>query len=206
MKWLTNYYSQWQTKQLLVEQAELVVLDLELTGLDPRQHEIVSVGWLPIQAGRIAVSKAQYHINKEVTALAQSPVYHGIDADTVAQGETMATILAELHRALTGKVLVCHNLPMDWGFLKAAMRKHHVTIRPKLLVDTLALEKRRILQQGYPLAQDALTLSACRARYGLPAQRSQHNALSDALATAELLLAQVQAISINGKCKVAELT
>lgn len=49
MEWLSRSLAKWRYKHLLFSQAELVVLDLELTGLDPKQHEIVSAGWLPIK-------------------------------------------------------------------------------------------------------------------------------------------------------------
>ncbi|RXE89101.1 MULTISPECIES: 3'-5' exonuclease [Pseudoalteromonas] len=205
MNWFSHSIAKWRYKHLPFAQAELVVLDLELTGLDPKRHEIVSAGWLPIKNMRIQVKDAQYHLNSEVQSLAQSPVFHGISSSRLAEGESLQTLLLALQRALHGKVLVCHNVQMDWAFLKAAFQRFELNVRPALLLDTMQIDKRRVLKQGYPLAQDALTLNACRMRYGLPPHQL-HDALSDALATAELLLAQSQAICAGGKCKIADLT
>lgn len=94
---------------------------------------------------------------------------------------------------------------MDWAFLKTAFQQFNLNVKPALMLDTMQIDKRRVLKQGYPLAQDALTLNACRMRYGLPLHQL-HDALGDALATAELLLAQSQAICLGGKCKIADLT
>ena len=46
------------------------------------------------------------------------------------------------------------------------------------------------MRREQPIRQGELTLAACRARYHLPDYRA-HNALGDALATAELLLAHL---------------
>ncbi|RRS07759.1 3'-5' exonuclease [Pseudoalteromonas sp. J010] len=205
MEWFSRSLAKWRYKHLLFSQAELVVLDLELTGLDPKQHEIVSAGWLPIKNMRIEVKDAQHYLNKEVQSLEQSPVYHGIDSAQLASGYSLKTLLLALQQAIHGNVLVGHNVQMDWAFLKTAFQQFNLNVKPALMLDTMQIDKRRVLKQGYPLAQDALTLNACRMRYGLPLHQL-HDALGDALATAELLLAQSQAICLGGKCKIADLT
>ena len=56
------------------------------------------------------------------------------------------------------------------------------------LGETVGLEHRLLTRRDQPILQGDLRLQACRERYGLPPLPA-HNALSDALATAELLLA-----------------
>jgi DNA polymerase-3 subunit epsilon len=58
------------------------------------------------------------------------------------------------------------------------------------VVDTLAIEKKKILQQQTHVTPDELRLAECHSRYNLHAYPA-HNALIDALASAELLLAQI---------------
>ena len=53
---------------------------------------------------------------------------------------------------------------------------------------TLRLEQQRLARREQPLQRGELTLATCRRRYQLP-DYPAHNALWDALATAELLLA-----------------
>jgi DNA polymerase-3 subunit epsilon len=55
-------------------------------------------------------------------------------------------------------------------------------------VDTLLQEERLLRRREQPIKPGDLRLHACRDRYQLP-QFQGHNALLDALATAELLLA-----------------
>ena len=58
------------------------------------------------------------------------------------------------------------------------------------VADTMAIEHRQLKRRDTAIRAGDLRLQACRARHNLPAYPA-HNALSDALATAELLLAQL---------------
>lgn len=203
-RWLSRYLAR---KRLLAQNAltqRYIVIDLELTGLDPKQHEIVSIAWVLIENQCIKLSQAQHAINKNVQRLEQSPVYHGIAQQDVAKGQKLATILTRLNTEFSDAILVCHNAALDWGFLKQAFHTHGMTAQPELILDTFHIEKKRLHQQGQEIGLDDLTLSACRERYELP-QYSNHHALTDAMATAELLLAQCHQISRGKGLKLAAL-
>ena len=171
-----------------------LVIDLELTGLDPKQHEIVSVAWVLIDNECIKNSQSQHLVNKEVKSLEQSPVFHGISTDSVAQGQSLQSILMSLSAHFSDCILVFHNAMLDWGFLKLALKNAGIIQRPKLIIDTLQIEKKRLLQHASDIKLDDLTLNECRNRYDLPSYHC-HHALTDAQATAELLLAQCHQIS-----------
>jgi DNA polymerase-3 subunit epsilon len=95
-----------------------------------------------------------------------------------------------LLQQLSGKVLVAHHAPIETEFLRQACRRLYACDVVFPSVDTLALEKRWIDRRQVTLASGGLRLAAIRDRYGLP-RYPVHNALCDALATAELLLAQI---------------
>lgn len=182
-----------------------LVIDLELTGLDPKLHEIVSVAWVMIDNECIKNSQAQHLVNKEVISLAQSPIFHGISSESLAHGQSLQSILTMLSTHFSDSILVFHNAMLDWGFLKLALKNTGITQRPKLIIDTLQIEKKRLLQQGSDIKLDDLTLNECRKRYDLPSYHC-HHALTDAQATAELLLAQCHQIGAGQELKVSELT
>jgi len=69
-------------------------------------------------------------------------------------------------------------------------------------VDTMAIANKRIHLQGKALG---LRLAQCRERYGLPAG-SQHDALADAQATAELFLAQASYLGKQENLRLSELS
>ena len=190
---LTRYIKR---RQLLAKNAfsqRYLVIDLELTGLDTKQHEIVSVAWVVIDNQCIKMSDSQHFINKDVKSLEQSPVFHGISTDSVAQGQSLQSILMSLSAHFSDCILVFHNAMLDWGFLKLALKNAGVTQRPKLIIDTLQIEKKRLLQHASDIKLDDLTLNECRNRYDLPSYHC-HHALTDAQATAELFLAQCHQI------------
>jgi len=89
---------------------------------------------------------------------------------------------------LQGHVLLVHHAPMDVGFLNAACRRHYNVPLLAPTVDTLTLA-RRLQERGNQRSREgSLRLHALRSTFGLP-RYAAHNALSDAVATAELYLA-----------------
>jgi len=99
-------------------------------------------------------------------------------------------------------VLVFHHAPLDIRFLQKAAIEN---FRCPLLfsyIDTMNIEKRRMHIQGKTMG---LRLSQCRERYGLTSSQ-QHNALADAQATAELLLAQASYLDREQKLKLSDMS
>ncbi|TMO55105.1 exonuclease domain-containing protein [Pseudoalteromonas phenolica] len=187
-----------------LDEVEFVVLDLELTGLDPKAHEIVSAAWVTMHSDRIQLKSARHIINSDVKQLDQSPVYHGIDEQTLNEGISLEALMTELCNVLHGKVLVCHNAYLDWGFIRLNCKALGLEALPLAIVDTMQIEKRRQLKQNTELHQDSLTLTNCRTRYQLP-DYEVHNALTDALATAELLLVLINKIGAGKPLKLSAL-
>ncbi|TKB50645.1 3'-5' exonuclease [Ferrimonas sediminicola] len=177
-------------------QLPLLALDLELTGLNPRQDEIVSIGAVPLDGGRIQCRQAFYQLVKARTGVGESATIHGIVDGQLEQALSPQAALARLWPLLEGRILVCHNAELDLAFLGRALCQCRVSDAPLLAVDTLELEKRRLLRQGKHLAPGDLTLAGCRDRYGLPYYPG-HDALVDALACGELLMAQAAAMGGN---------
>lgn len=170
------------------KETELLALDLETTGLDARQHNIVSMGWVIIRDGVIQMDEAGHLVIQSGLPMNQSATIHGIFDSEIAQGIPLESALEELLRKLHGRVLVLHHAPLDIAFLNEACKQ---ACGQKLLVptiDTMALEKARLDRRDQPIKPGMLRLGAVRERYGLGQVRA-HNALTDALATAELLLA-----------------
>lgn len=186
-----------QQKNVLHENcfhADYLVIDLELTGLNAKKDEIVSIAWVPITEQRIQLGASVHCINNQVTNLKQSPIYHGIDQDGIADGKPLEVILRQLNTLIEDKVLVFHNAELDWSFLTIAFNKAGLLHKPAAILDSMEIEHKRLARQGQLIGHDSLTLGNCRARYNLP-NYENHNALTDAMATAELFLAQINQIS-----------
>ena len=170
-------------------QQRFVVLDLETTGLDPSQDEIVSIAWVVIEQARICLDQARLFYLTPTQSVGQSAVFHQLTDTDLQSAHTFDQVIPELISAVHHSTLVCHNVALDLGFLNRYLRQAGGA--PLLIPaqDTLQQEYRRLQRHKDALQAGELRLGACRARYGLPAL-SAHDALTDALATAELFLAQ----------------
>jgi len=171
-------------------EVEFLAVDLETTGLDPKVDSIVSFGWVPIIGGAVRVGEARHRLvrtDRPVTE--ESAVLHGILDDHLAEAPPLEEVLPDFLDALTGRVPVAHHAPVEVGFLGAACRRLYGCPLEVPFVDTLDIERRLHDRSGRLVSSGEMRLQACRARYNLPRYRG-HHALVDALACAELLLAQ----------------
>jgi DNA polymerase-3 subunit epsilon len=181
-----------------------LALDLETNGLNPTTDSILAAGWVPIKAPRIRLFEADYRVVRGTELLSQSAVIHQLSSRDIAAGQTLETVLKTLAASLHGSVLVAHHASFDWQFLQRAFRGAAIDCQPLAILDTLKLEQNRLARQRGWLEPGELTLGACRERYDLAKSR-QHHALSDAVACAELFLAQAYAVAGKGSMSGAQL-
>lgn len=196
---LSNKCHEGQLKDLLsspppsfndnIANTEFLVADLEMTGLDPSQDKILSFGFTVIKNKGIQHSSAQHEMvslaNPDLTGSA--PIHRIFNQDLV-HGIAPKQALDHFLTQLENRVLVLHHAGLDKKFLDANCQKYHGASLNCLIVDTMQLEMKRRRRQGKVLHH--LDLANARKRYGLP-YYTQHNAAVDALATAELFLAQL---------------
>lgn len=175
-----------------------MALDFETTGMDPARHAIVSIGMVPFTLARIRPAAGDYWVVRPERPLdAASVVLHGITHAQVAAAPAIEEVLDRVLASLAGHMVVVHYRPIERPFLDAACQRTYGSHCLFPLVDTMEIEARHTrrgpmarLRRALRLGQDSIRLADSRARYGLPAYGSHHAKL-DALATAELLLAQV---------------
>lgn len=175
---------------------EFLVVDLETTDLSAENGEIASIGWVVISKGVITLSSAEHHFCKVKAGVGQSAVFHHIRDSELDNALTVTEIMERFLEVAAGRVLVFHNASLDMGFLNRVSQKLYGMPILAPVVDTLLLEQRRLLRANKGIKSGELRLHYCRQRYGLP-DYPAHDALTDALATAELLSAW--AIHAGGK-------
>ncbi|MCE9686915.1 3'-5' exonuclease [Shewanella sp. AS16] len=178
---------------MAVARAPMMALDLEMTGLDPRRDQLLSIGLVPIEAGELLLAGARQVLVRIDASVGHSATLHGIVDRELAQAMTQSQAMDWLLTRTRGRLLVAHNAPLDLSFIRRRMQLDHGLGITLPAVDTLRLERRRLLRQAQDLTQGSLRLGACRSRYGLPGYAG-HHALGDALACGELLLAQLSAM------------
>ncbi len=171
-------------------EVEYLAIDLETTGLDIAKDLILSVGYVGVRGTSIDLSSARHRVVRIDRSIPEATaVIHQITDDEAAQGGELAEILEELLEALAGKVMIAHHARIERGFLSNACKRlwRQRLIMP--VVDTQTLALRTFERRQTPFKASDLRLHALGDRYNLP-HYGAHNALSDALASAELFLAQ----------------
>lgn len=170
-------------------------LDLETGGFDAKKDAILAVGMVPIRGGFVRLAEAY-------TTLVRPDAGTGIDPESVRahqllwgevrEAPPLTEVLPEVNRRAHEGVLLVHNRAIDVGFLKRAHKRkgfHWYAPRVVDTVDLLVRAARRLHRSDAGIRVDLpnLNLAAARQEYGLPEYQA-HDALTDAIATAELFL------------------
>jgi DNA polymerase-3 subunit epsilon len=164
--------------------------DAEMSSLEVNEGELLSIGWVVVEAASIALESARHYLIRARRTVGQSATIHQLRDCELDGASAPEEVLARFLDAAAGRVLVFHNASLDMAFLDRESRRAFGAPLLLPVVDTLLLEEALLRRRDVPVRPGGLRLQACRDRYNLPAYPA-HNALLDALATAELLLAQV---------------
>ena len=187
---------------------EMVALDFETTGLNADRDHIIAAGWVLIRGDRIVLASAREVRVRSASpgGVGQSAVIHGIlDSDLDDAGSTEA-MLEHLLPELAGRAIVAHAAAIERNFLAALLRRLGGVPLPNPFIDTMALERHLVEGGGGKVRElhGDLTLESCRERRGLP-DHQRHSAGADAVAAAELLLAQVAQLGGAEEVRLREL-
>jgi len=178
-----------------------VVLDTELTSLDPRTNRLLSVGAIVMQGPSIRLGEQFYRVvNPQVSIPAESIVVHKLRAEDVEGGEALENTLANFFQFIAGSVLVGHFVEIDLKILRKEMfRTGHKLDHPA--IDTARVHH-WILRQG-PYSEDLhlklekLDLPTLANFYRIDVQDT-HHALSDAFLTARVWQKMLYALQEKG--------
>jgi DNA polymerase-3 subunit epsilon len=181
-----------------IGEVPLVALDFETTGLNPREHAIVSIGMVPFDLRVIRPAAGRYWVVKPRRPLrAESIAFHRITHSEVEHAPPIAAIFDELLSELAGRLVVVHYRNIERPFLDGAVVAAYGEHCLFPVVDTMALEARwerrgrlRGVKRLFGIQPASIRLADSRGRYGLP-HYSSHHAKVDAMATAELFQAQM---------------
>lgn len=175
----------------------LVAMDFETTGMNAAVDDIVSIGLVPFSLHRIFCRESAHWLVKPSQALTEgSVVIHGITHSDINAAPDLEVILEALLTAIKGRILVVHYRHIEREFLARALLERLGEAIEFPVIDTMSIEQ-NVLRRRQGLVDrllkrspGGLRLGDCRERYGLPHYHA-HHALTDALATAELLQAQI---------------
>jgi DNA polymerase-3 subunit epsilon len=97
---------------------EVVLIDCETTGLNPRRAELIAIAALRIQGSRILASEAfRAIIQADKAPSAASIKIHQLRAQEVAEGRPMHEVIPELLRFIGGRPIVGYYIDFDVAML-----------------------------------------------------------------------------------------
>jgi len=184
--------------------AQLLAVDLETTGLNKLTDRVISIGSVKIDSLSVQLDSAWHQIiqvDRDVSE--SSAVIHQITDDASASGAHLREAIPELLSRLSGCVMLVHYAKIETSFLNAACNKLYGAKFICPIIDTVDLGLRAMKRAGTFIQPEELRLAKLRSRFNLPAYQA-HNALEDALATAELFLALRAELDPQGKSPISD--
>jgi DNA polymerase-3 subunit epsilon len=167
-------------------QARWCALDLEMTGLDPRSEDIISVGAVPIEDGRIILGGGLYTlVNTTRRSQTGAVLVHKLRVPDLADAPPLEEALDRVFELLTGRIPVFHTAAVERSFLERRFARRRVRL-PEV-ADTEALG-REWLRHRDGSAPEGISLGRLAMVLGQPAE-TPHHALGDALTTAKAFIA-----------------
>ncbi len=186
------------------------VCDTELTGLNRRKDEIISIGAVKIVNLQIELSQTFYALVKPKNISPnEATLVHRITPEELETAPPMDEILPRFIEYLGNALLVGHFVGIDVHFLNKACKDLLGGTLSNPNIDTMRLAraykgKRSRDYYGYVDTSDSYNLDDLSREFNLPLFKP-HNALEDALQTAYLFLFLLKKMRHSGASTLKEL-
>ena len=148
-----------------------IAFDVETTGLNPLENEIIEIGALKVRDGKVAERFMEF-IKPTVSI---SPA---ITNEMVAEARPRCSVVADFLDFCEKDILIGHNVSFDYSFMKCSAAADGLPFE-KMGIDTL-----KIAQKVHKDLKSKSLGSLCD--YYHIENKSAHRAYHDALATAKL--------------------
>lgn len=198
---------------------DLVVVDVETTGLLPEEADLIEIGAVRLSAGQASPGQASAgqaspgqpcgaQVTGEFFTLIRPPgavpaaitELTGIDDAMVRRAPPAATALRAFLAFARGAVLVAHNAAFDIAFLTRGCAGAGLPWPPAAVLDTAVLARLLLSPEQVPDCK----LATLAAYFGTGAEPC-HRALADAQATAEVLAGLLRRVrSVAATAQVGE--
>lgn len=179
-----------------------VVVDVESTGLDPSTDRLIAIGAVTVENGTIRLGSGFELVLRQSQASARANILiHGIDGTTQLAGlDPVAALIRFLDYAKRAP-LVGYHADFDRMMINRAAGTALGYAPAADWLDLAYLAPAMLGEPGMPLPQG---LDQWTSRFGIE-NHARHNALSDALATAQLLQIVLARAMAKGIVTLADL-
>lgn len=149
---------------------DFVALDIETTGLNPAEDEIIEIGAIKYIDGK-ETDKLELFVRPEGVISDRITEITGITAKMVEDAERIGDVIERVIEFSAGYPLLGHNIIFDYSFLKVAAEKNGIKYTTKG-IDTYKLAKKYI---NFNMSKSLESLCGF---YGI--ETIHHRALADA--------------------------
>jgi DNA polymerase III epsilon subunit family exonuclease len=173
--------------------AEFLVIDLEMTGLDPFDDDIIEVAAVPMIGMEIVgdIFYSEVRPQKKISPAAKA--IHGIHGKQLSQAPSIEDVMPEIAKLFSRRIIVAHSVMSDIQFLRAKSKITGIELPLRPLVDTARLAK------YFSPAQKKPNLDELLFEFKIEPRRGNHNAFNDALLTADVFSKMVYDLKVRGK-------
>lgn len=167
-------------------EAELAVVDLETSGLDPERDEILSFACVPVRGGRVVPAElVSTLVAPKRPPAAESIRIHGLRDADLRDRQPLAAQIELIAGALAGRTLVAHFAWIERSFLTRVLPPERALTAH--VIDTMTLGRAVLGAEGVGCPEHP-ALGELAELLNLPVHRP-HHADGDALTTAQIFIA-----------------
>jgi DNA polymerase III epsilon subunit-like protein len=179
---------------------DIIIFDLETTGLIIHSHEIIEIGAVRVSAD-LTTELGQYEVKIQPTHIETAdPIslkVNGYQAKNWLGAIELKKGLSEFANFCQGGLLAGYNVAFDWMFLREACTQ--VSVELKIDYHIFDVFSVAWLHSRTFAEPKSLSLSNLAQLYDLPAQPEPHAALADARLTLDLLHAVSRKMGLKNK-------
>ena len=168
-------------------EAEVVVLDTETTGLDPKRDEILSIGAVIVKGEKILINSAFERFVKPTSSIsAQSIKIHHIRDCDLANGIDVDTAIEELLEFIGSRPIVGYYIDFDHKILSRYTKRLIGSYLPNSKIELSSMYYKRYRKESSYEFVD-LKFDTIMTKLNLPTL-GKHDALNDAIMSALIYL------------------
>ena len=187
-----------------------VVFDTELTGLNRKKDEIISIGAVKIKNLQIDLGETFHHyIQPQKLDHTEATLVHRITPEQLIEAPSLDDVLPEFLSFIGTDLIVGHYIGLDMSFIhRETHRRYHGTlVNPCIDTIRMAQGYKRVMFGHYHeegSSSSRLSLHDLSSEFNLPFFEA-HDALEDAVQTAYLFLFLVKKFHKGGLETLREL-
>jgi DNA polymerase III subunit epsilon len=183
-------------------QAGWCAIDLELTGLHPRKNDIIAIGAIPIEEGRVLLGESLYTLVRTTRRSEHGAVLvHKLRVADLADAPPLPEAIDMLLGVLGGRIPVFHTARVETSFLGPLFSRRRIKLPAAADTEVLG---RAWLARRDGQAPPYVTLERLAVELGQPVE-PPHHALGDALTTAKVFIALAALLSDGAPRTVGSL-